>query len=69
MQKSIHALVESTHYKAEEATSEIFKLCIKDAKQLNKDGTIATRQFYLAECKAFLEPVTVIPDIGHDNKQ
>ena len=69
VQKGVYAVVESTHYEAEEATSEIFRPCIKDAKEYKRDGTIATRQFYLAECEAFLEPVTVIPDIGHANKQ
>ena len=69
VQKGVYAVVESTHYEAEEANSELFKPCIKDARDLKKDGTIETRQFYLADCEAFLEPVTVIPDIGHANKQ
>jgi hypothetical protein len=69
VQKGIYAVVESTEYDAEHNDSELFLPCIKTSKQVNGDGSIRQRQFYLADTEAFLEPISVFADIGHPNKR
>ena len=69
VEKGVYAVVESVSYEKGAHQSEIFIPCTKGARRINrKDGTIAQRKFYLADVEAFLEPVTMIPDIGHENK-
>ena len=66
--RACYAVVESTAYEEDAPTSDIFVPCVKEAKELHPNGEIAKRQFYLADVEAFLDPVAVIPDIGHANK-
>ena len=68
MQKGVYAVVESAEYDVEDNDSELFLPCIKTYKQVNQDGSIRQRQFYLAETEAFMEPISVFADIGHANK-
>ena len=68
VQKGVYAVVESTAYEAAAPESDLFVPCVKEATRLNEDGTMAKRKFYLAEVEAFMEPVTVVPDMGHANK-
>jgi hypothetical protein len=69
VQKGIYAVVESTEYDVEDNDSELFLPCIKTCKQVNHDGSIRQRQFYLADTEAFMEPISVFADIGHVNKR
>ena len=43
-------------------------LYIKEAEELNQDGTISRRRFYLADVESIVAAACVIPDIGHENK-
>jgi hypothetical protein len=69
VQKGVYAVVESAEYDVEDNDSELFLPCVKTCKQLNHDGSIGQRQFYLADTEAFLEPISVFADIGHPNKR
>ena len=69
VQKGVYAVVESAEYDVEDNDSELFLPCIKTYKQVNQDGSIRQRQFYLAETEAFMEPISVFADIGHANKR
>ena len=68
VQKGVFAVVESADYEQMAGNSDLFIPCIKECRQLDNSGNIAKRQFYLADVEAFLHPVTVIPDVGSENK-
>ena len=75
LRKGVYAVIESSKLcpnidgKGEqENTSELFIPYIKEAKELNEDGTINKRKFYLADVESIVAAACVIPDIGHKNK-
>jgi hypothetical protein len=79
VEKGTYAVVESAPYHQDEPqyypndnrirrVSELFRPCIKEVAALNGNGSIAKRQFYLADVEAFAAPASVFPDIGHVDK-
>ena len=48
--------------------SDLFTPYIKSVKTLYDDGTIADRQFWLANVEAIVDPLCVIPDVGSEDK-
>ena len=72
VQKGVYAVVESGCYLDEmdegrqqmyATTSSIFRPFFKEV-QMNNDAEMVRRKFYLADVEAFVEPVTVVPDVG-----
>ena len=70
--KGVYAVVESGCYLDEmdegrqqmyATTSSIFRPFFKEV-QMNNDAEMVRRKFYLADVEAFVEPVTVVPDVG-----
>ena len=68
VERGVYAVVESADYEETAGTSDLFIPCVKECRSKNKDGSIQRRRFYLADVEAFLQPITVIPDIGNENK-
>ena len=69
LESGVYAVVESTiHCPDDDDKSELFTPFVKQAKLLAEDGSIAERQFYLADVESIVEVACVIPDIGSDNK-
>jgi hypothetical protein len=74
LQKGVYALVETSHYVEMPVVcglevplvSETFKAFDKDVAH-NEDGSVR-RTFWLADVNAFVEPIAVVPNIGHPNK-
>ena len=72
MQKGVYAVIESGCYLDEmdegrqqqyATTSALFRPFFKEV-QMSNDGQMVRRKFYLGDVEAFVEPVTVIPDVG-----
>ena len=73
--KGVYAVIESSALCPnmdkngdQENTSEMFVPYVKEAEELEEDGTIKKRRFYLADVESITAAACVIPDIGHDNK-
>ena len=67
LKSGVYAIVESASY-VEDADeiglSDIFIPLIKEAAEIDHDGFVEKRKFYLADVEAFVEPIVVIPDVG-----
>jgi len=65
----VYAVVESSEYEDEDngIASDIFRPIIKEA-EVNDNGNVTSRQFYLADVETFVDPVVVVPDIGADER-
>ena len=68
VERGVYAVVESADYEESAGSSDLFIPCVKECRSLKADGCIQRRRFYLADVEAFLQPITVIPDIGNENK-
>lgn len=69
LKNGIYAIVETAALESESEANTAFKSDIlapiyKRELEVNEDGTVGERTFYLADTEAFLEPCCVIPDIG-----
>ena len=81
VQAGVYAVIESADiideqdahllgtYAAKHGSSSIFTPIIKECAEIADNGSIAKRQFYLADVEAFVEPICVIPDVGIDVKR
>ena len=76
LRNGVYAVIESTlpcpNLKEDGSSllndSDLFTPYIKSVKALYDDGTIADRQFYLADVEAIVDPLCVIPDVGSEDK-
>ena len=69
LKKNVYAVVETTSYDENEeeiAMSDIFIPLHLDVEELDEDGNVVARQFYLADVEAIVGPCAVIPNIGGD---
>jgi hypothetical protein len=74
--KGTYAVVESADFEDLDPDEEekryvsgMFYPLVKEVEQLNRDGSIAKRKFFLADVESFHSPTSVFPDIGSPNKQ
>ena len=61
-----YAVVETTDLEENEnelGKSDLMMPILKDI-DLNEDGTVARKKFYLADTEAFLDPCCTVPDVG-----
>ena len=66
LEAGTYAVVETTELEenqVELGKSDLMMPIRKDI-DLNEDGSVARRRFYLADTEAFLDPCCTIPDIG-----
>jgi hypothetical protein len=69
LQDGDHAVVEvaeCSHQTEEAIQSDLFQACELDV-ELNGDGKVTKRNFYLANTDAFVGPCAVVPDVGGKN--
>ena len=70
VEKGIYAIVESAEYTEVDdddptkITSDLFTEILLDTKELNDDGSVKERRYYLADVESFVRPMVVIPNIG-----
>ena len=74
VKKGVYAVVESSEYVKEDCDgvqvqlgSDLLRVIRKEIASENEKGEI-TRQLYLADVEAFVDPICVVPDIGADDK-
>jgi hypothetical protein len=65
LKDGVFAVVEATTLDCEEeiVKSDLLTPYLKEV-EVDEDGTVQNRTFYLADTEAFLEPCCVIPDLG-----
>jgi hypothetical protein len=71
IQNGVCAVVESSSYLEDEDEinrSDLFVPIEKEVETLNEEGAVSKRRFYLADVEAFVEPITVVPNVGSSNK-
>lgn len=71
IQKGVFAVVESARYDLlpngqPNTKSELFLPLFKEVSELDNDGDIAHRKFYLADVEAIVDCACVVPDIGRN---
>lgn len=63
--RGVYAIVESTLLvEEEEPWSDVFSLLRLDTKELNKDGSVKERKFYMVDVETFKDPIVVLPNLG-----
>ena len=74
VKKGVYAVVKSSEYVKEDCDgvqvqqgSDLLRVIRKEIASENEKGEI-TRQLYLADVEAFVDPICVVPDIGADDK-
>jgi len=67
LQKGVYALVEASTYTTMPLNCETFRAINKEVAH-DEQGSVV-RQFWLADVNAFVEPVAVVPNIGHPSKR
>ena len=60
----VFAVVESSSFTEEDFVSSELMVSIQKEIQLDEDGNVQSRRFFLADTEAFQDPCCVIPDIG-----
>jgi hypothetical protein len=71
IQNGVYAVVESSTYLEDEeeiGQSDLFVPIQKEVDDINEEGVVSKRRFYLADVEAFVEPITVVPNVGSSNK-
>ena len=66
--QGIFAVIESSNYEENAGMSDLFIPFVKEAEQVGPEKQLLSRRFYLADVEAILEAITVVPDVGHENK-
>ena len=69
LQNKTYAVVESStwiHKATEMGMADLFKPLIKDYEDIDKDGNIIKRRFYLADVDAIASPLCVVADLGSE---
>ena len=63
---ALYAVVESSRLNTDESEVNMSEIFIKIEKEVSqmRNGNVTKLKFYLADVEAFVEPLTVIPDIG-----
>ena len=68
LQNGTFAVVETGYYDDEDehewGKSQILTPFFKDIGDMDKDGNVLGRMFYLADTNAFVSPLAVVPDLG-----
>ena len=66
--RGVYAVLESSEYEALPVgatyASDMFRALNKQAHELNADGSIKKRRFWLTDVEAFHRPICVVGDIG-----
>jgi len=70
LKDGVFAVVEGTTFVQDIAQlkSDLMVSVVKDV-ELDEDGSILKRTFYLADTEAFMDPCCVIPDLGGPSNQ
>lgn len=66
LQPGLYAIVENAEYSKEQAEIDMSEIFVPIRKEVGRmqHGLVKELKFYLADVEAFIEPLTVIPDVG-----